>query len=61
LEEFTMSWGYWGIVTGLLVMLTLFFFCIDLMYDSKQGIAGGTGDSNAPGREDKASPGKHAA
>lgn len=28
-----MSWGYWGIVSGLLVLLTMFFFCIDLLYD----------------------------
>jgi hypothetical protein len=27
-----MSWGYWGIVTGLLVLLTVFFFCMDLLY-----------------------------
>lgn len=27
-----MSWGYWGIVTGLLVLLTVFFFCLDLLY-----------------------------
>lgn len=31
-----MSWGYWGIVAGLLVMLTLFFFCIDILYDTGQ-------------------------
>jgi hypothetical protein len=27
-----MSWGYWGIVAGLLVLLTIFFFCMDLLY-----------------------------
>jgi hypothetical protein len=31
-----MSWGYWGIVTGLLVLLTVFFFCIDLLYDPRR-------------------------
>jgi hypothetical protein len=30
-----MSWGYWGIVAGLLVLLTVFFFCIDLLYRDK--------------------------
>jgi len=27
-----MSWGYWGIVTGLLTLVTLFFFSLDLFY-----------------------------
>jgi hypothetical protein len=27
-----MSWGYWGIVGGLLVLLTVFFLCMDLLY-----------------------------
>lgn len=27
-----MSWGYWGIVAGLLILLTGFFFCMDLLY-----------------------------
>jgi len=27
-----MSWGYWGIVAGLLALLTVFFFCMDLFY-----------------------------
>lgn len=31
-----MSWGYWGIVSGLLVLLTVSFFCIDLLYDMRQ-------------------------
>jgi hypothetical protein len=31
-----MSWGYWGIVTGLLVLVTVFFFSIDLFYRGKK-------------------------
>jgi hypothetical protein len=31
-----MSWGYWGIVTGLLVLLTVFFFCLDLLYPDEK-------------------------
>lgn len=29
-----MSWGYWGIVTGILILVTVFFFCVDLLYRS---------------------------
>jgi len=32
IKETYMSWGYWGIVAGLLVLLTVFFFCMDLLY-----------------------------
>jgi hypothetical protein len=36
-----MSWGYWGIVAGLLVLLTIFFFCMDLLYrDEKKAMPG---------------------
>jgi hypothetical protein len=27
-----MSWGYWGIVTGFLILLALFFVCVDILY-----------------------------
>ena len=42
-----MSWGYWGIVAGLMALLTVFFFCMDIFYrnekktTSKEGIPGG--------------------
>jgi hypothetical protein len=42
-----MSWGYWGIVAGLLALLTVFFFCMDLFYrnekktSSNEDISGG--------------------
>ncbi len=27
-----MSWGYWGIVAGLVVLLAVFFICMELLY-----------------------------
>ncbi len=27
-----MSWGYWGIVTGLVVLVATFFVCMRLVY-----------------------------
>jgi hypothetical protein len=52
-----MSWGYWGIITGVLVLLTVFFFCIDLLYrDQKRGL--GTG---RPGDAERPSGSRHAA
>ncbi len=27
-----MSWGYWGIVVGLLSMVAVFFVCMEIMY-----------------------------
>jgi hypothetical protein len=27
-----MPWGYWGIVTSLLILLALFFVCVDILY-----------------------------
>jgi hypothetical protein len=27
-----MSWGYWGTVTGLVVLVATFFVCLELVY-----------------------------
>ena len=27
-----MSWGYWGIVAGLMSMVAVFFVCMEIMY-----------------------------
>jgi hypothetical protein len=27
-----MSWGYWGIVAGLLSMVTVLFVCMEILY-----------------------------
>ncbi len=46
-----MSWGYWGIVGGLLAMVTTLFVCIGILYPRRKGIsqaaAGGIDDSHA--------------
>lgn len=55
-----MSWAYWGIVTGLLVLLTLFFFCMDLLYRDEKKTAPGEGIPD--GHETtRAADSKHAA
>ncbi len=33
-----MSWGYWGIVAGLLALLTIFFVSLDLVYSGAKTI-----------------------
>jgi len=55
-----MSWGYWGIVAGLLVMLTLFFFCIDILYDTRRR-ADVERTESSPGQGAESSGTKHAA
>lgn len=43
-----MSWGYWGIVGGLLAMVATLFVCVDLVYPKTKG------ESSAPaGRRDE--------
>jgi hypothetical protein len=32
-----MSWGYWGIVGGLVAMVATLFVCIDLVYPKTKG------------------------
>lgn len=55
-----MSWGYWGIVTGLLVLLVLFFICVEILNRIPQSTArGDTGFSG--GKESKTGSGRHAA
>jgi len=47
----TMSWGDWGIVTGLLVLLTVFFFCMDLLYGDRKKTKGTLGEGMPDGHE----------
>jgi len=56
-----MSWGYWGIVAGLLALLTVLFFCLDLFYRHEK--KANPGEEIPDGREEIARvPGsKHAA
>jgi len=52
-----MSWGYWGIISGVLVLLTLFFFCIDLLYrEQKREL-----DAGAASDPERSSGSRHAA
>lgn len=32
-----MSWGYWGIVSGLMAMVATLFVCLDLVYRRAKG------------------------
>lgn len=32
-----MSWGYWGIVGGLVALVAIFFVCIELLYSNAKG------------------------
>lgn len=32
-----MSWAYWGIVTGLVVLVANFFLCLNLLYSDTKG------------------------
>jgi archaellum component FlaF (FlaF/FlaG flagellin family) len=32
-----MSWGYWGIVGGLVAMVATFFVCLGLLYSTAKG------------------------
>lgn len=55
------AWGYWGIVAGLLVLLAIFFVCMEILYSSaKRPLTGNTG--SPAGQGEQARPGsKHAA
>lgn len=39
-----MSWGYWGIVGGLLAMVGTLFVCIDILYPRGKGTSQTTAD-----------------
>ncbi len=44
-----MSWGYWGIVAGLGVLLAVFFISLELLYSGTKEAAKG----NGPGAEER--------
>ncbi len=54
-----MSWGYWGIVTGLMVLLAVFFACVDILYRRPRSATPSNAEPSGANQE-KAS-GKHAA
>jgi hypothetical protein len=62
--ELLMSWGYWGIVAGLVALLVVFFVCMEILYSRARkpldGLAG-VGDVPAKEAETTRTSGKHAA
>jgi hypothetical protein len=59
-SELIMSWGYWGIVAGLLSMVTVLFVCMEILYaHAKRGL----GEAGEPleGRSTETSASRHAA
>lgn len=54
-----MSWGYWGIVAGLLSLLALFFICVDIVHRGSGTAAGPSMPGSAA--QDTADAHKHAA
>jgi len=42
-----MTWGYWGIVSVLLVLVGVFFACMEILYARARN--GGNGKVNASG------------
>ena len=56
-----MTWGYWGIVSGLLILLGMFFVCMEILYARARNGANGkhTSTDNAAAQNDES--GKHAA
>jgi hypothetical protein len=40
-----MSWGYWGIVAGLLSMVTVLFVCMEILYAHARTGLGESGES----------------
>jgi hypothetical protein len=35
-----MAWGYWGVVSGLLILLGVFFACMEILYARARNGAG---------------------
>jgi len=44
------AWGYWGIVAGLLVLLAIFFACMEILYSTRRGPGQGTPAPRQGGR-----------
>jgi archaellum component FlaF (FlaF/FlaG flagellin family) len=49
-----MSWGYWGIVTGLVVLLVAFFVSMEILYSATKKSVDEATDSPAGNGEDAA-------
>lgn len=56
-----MTWGYWGIVSGLLILLGIFFACMEILYvRARNGASGKAGVADDAAAQTD-STGKHAA
>lgn len=59
-REFFMSWGYWGIVGGLLSMVMVLFVCMEIVYaQARKGLD--ESDEPIAGRTTETPAGRHAA
>jgi hypothetical protein len=56
-----MSWGYWGIVAGLGVMLALFFVCLEILFPGEEKPAAGARDDSVEPAIPSSTSGRHAA
>ncbi len=43
-SELLMSWGYWGIVAGLVALVAIFFVSMELLYSNVKGSLRAPGD-----------------
>ncbi|HEX2055701.1 MAG TPA: hypothetical protein VHF07_04355 [Nitrospiraceae bacterium] len=59
-SELFMSWGYWGIVAGLLSMVMVLFVCMEILYAHARKGLGEEGES-IEGRTAEAPASRHAA
>jgi hypothetical protein len=60
----SMSWGYWGIVIGLVTLVAMFFVCLNLLYSGHRDVsqsAGGFSDGLSNDGEERAEPSRRAA
>jgi hypothetical protein len=59
-REFFMSWGYWGIVAGLLSMVMVLFVCMEILYaHARKGLSEEGGP--VEGRTETTPASRHAA
>jgi hypothetical protein len=58
-SELFMSWGYWGIVAGLLSMVMLLFVCMEILYARANGL--NEADEPVEGRTREVPASRHAA
>jgi hypothetical protein len=56
-----MTWGYWGIVGGLVALLAVFFVCMEILYPRARRPMEGMTESPADKGKEAASGTKHAA